>query len=85
MCDDAIIKSYLDASVGGVSDGLQQFVILWVKSYSEGTVDDSPLRRKHRSINTETICFLKSNRLQKTAYIKDENIKHHNFIFQHQH
>lgn len=37
-----MFQSYFDASVGGVSDSLQQLVVLWVKRDGEGTVDDSP-------------------------------------------
>lgn len=32
--------SDLDSSIGGVSHGLQQFVILWVERDGEGTVND---------------------------------------------
>lgn len=34
--------SYFDSGVGGVSHGLQQLVVLWVKRDGEGTVNDSP-------------------------------------------
>ena len=40
MSDSLSCCTYLDACVGSISDGLQQFVISRVKGHGEGTVDD---------------------------------------------